>query len=327
VVAPPEEILDPELVICDPHHHLWEQFELWGQMQPAYLLTDLQADAQAGHHVVSSVYIEARSQYRSDGPEQLRPVGETEWVAGMHSDFLLDGIVGFADLMLGDAVEEVLVAHQEAGAGRFRGIRHSSAWDPSPDIRNAASNPPGDMMERDDFRRGVATLGRLGLTYDAWLFHPQIPQLYELARSQPDVTMILDHLGGPLGIGPYQGRRDEVLGDVRRSLDQLAECPNVVIKLGGVGMTIFGLGWHKREERVSSEEVAEAYGPIIRWAIERFGVDRCMFESNFPVDRHSADYVVLWNAFKRITADLSAPERAALFHDTATRVYRLGGTA
>jgi predicted TIM-barrel fold metal-dependent hydrolase len=183
------------------------------------------------------------------------------------------------------------------------------------------------MMERDDFRRGVATLGRLGLSYDAWLFHPQIPQLYDLARSQPGVTMILDHLGGPLGIGPYQGRRDEVLADVRRSLEQLAECPNVVLKLGGVGMTIFGLGWHKREERVSSEEVAEAYGPIIRWAIERFGVDRCMFESNFPVDRHSVDYVVLWNAFKRITADLSAPERAALFHDTATRVYRLGGTA
>ena len=322
-----ETALEPELVICDAHHHLWDNFELFGNLERAYLTDDFRRDLEAGHRVEQTVYIEVRSHYRESGPEELRPVGETEWVVSLDtSGGIAAGIVGFADLRLGDAVEPVLAAHIDAGAGRFRGVRHASAWDASPDIRNSGSNPTERMLEQPGFRRGVATLGRMGLSFDAWLFHPQIPEFTALARSQPEVTMVLDHLGGPIGIGPYAGHRDEVLANTRQALTELVPCENAVIKLGGIGMTILGLKWHKRGRLASSAELVDAWGPIVRWCIETFGPQRCMFESNFPVDSHSADYVTLWNAFKLMTQDLSASERALLFHDTAARVYRLSSS-
>ncbi len=318
-----EAVLDPELPICDPHHHLWDYPE------DRYLLEELHADTGSGHNVVATVFVECASAYRPDGSEALRPVGETEFVAAIAAasartaGATIAGIVGFADLSLGAQVEAVLAAHLEAGDGRFRGIRHASAWDSSDEIRNAHTKPVQGLLGTAAFREGFRTLGAMGLCFDAWLFHPQLPDLVALACAFPDIPIVLDHLGGPLGIGPYAGRREAVREAWRPPMQQLAACPNVSLKLGGIGMAIYGLGWHQRELPPTSQELADAWGSDILWCIEQFGAERCMFESNFPVDKRGCSYPVLWNAFKRIAAGASADEKAHLFHDTAARVYRL----
>jgi L-fuconolactonase len=318
-----EQPVDPGQRICDPHHHLWDH--------PAdrYRLAELRADTGAGHRVERTVFVECTSAYRDDGPEAMRPVGETEFVAAQAAGSAatpgaqIAGIVGFADLTLGDAVSDVLDAHVEAGDGRFRGVRHASAFDPSPDIRVSHTKPPPGLLGDPSFRSGFAALGRAGLSFDAWLYHPQLTELAELCRAHPDVPVILDHLGGPLGIGPYAERREAVLASWREGLAEVAACANVWLKVGGIGMPIFGGGWHKQAQPPSSHELAAAWGDDIRWCIELFGPDRCMFESNFPVDRRSCSYTTLWNAFQHIAASYSPTERAALFHDTAVRAYRL----
>jgi predicted TIM-barrel fold metal-dependent hydrolase len=309
-----EEPLDPELPIVDPHHHLWEH--------PAstYMMDELRSDTESGHRVVKTVFVECGSGYRVDEPESMSFVGETEFVVDAEPDGYIAGIVGRADLSSPD-VEDVLAAHLAAGQGRFRGIRHASAHDPDPAIRASHTRPPAGLFGQDDFRRGFAALGAVGLRFDAWLFHPQLPELVDLTHAHPDVPIVLDHLGGPLGIGPYAGRRDEVLATWRASMVSVAACPNVSLKLGGIGMPIYGLGFHKADGGASSTQLAEAWGEPIRWCIDRFGVDRCMFESNFPVDKASCSYAVLWNAFKRIAAECSESEKAALFSGTASRFY------
>jgi predicted TIM-barrel fold metal-dependent hydrolase len=319
-----EEPIDADLPICDPHHHLWHHD------RDPYLLEHLHRDTGAGHHVVETVFVDCMAEYRTDGPEELRPVGETEFVAGVAAQSAasdgatIAGIVGFADLTLGADVAAVLEAHVDAGDGRFRGIRHASSWDPSPEIRNAHTRPPQGLLGLDTFRAGLGTLGRMGLSFDAWMYHPQLGELVDLAHAHPEVTIVLDHLGGPLGIGPYEPLSDDVLAVWRPAMADLAACPNVYLKVGGIGMTLYGLGWQDRDTAPTSEELAAAWGPLVTWCIERFGPERCMFESNFPVDRASISYLGLWNTFKRLAASASAGETASLFHDTATRVYRLG---
>lgn len=318
-----ESPVDPEQVICDPHHHLW-RFPT-----DTYELDELRIDTGAGHNVVSTVFVECTSGYRTDGPEALRPVGETEYVlaqalrseAGSGAE--IKGIVGFADLSLGAAVDDVLAAHVEAGAGRFKGIRHATAHDPSPDVRRSHTRPTPQLMADPAFRAGFAKLAEHDLRFDAWLYHPQIVELVDLAHAHSEVLIVLDHLGGPLGVGPYAGRREEVRAEWRRSIIQLAECPNVSIKLGGIGMTVFGLDWHHRAKPPTSDELFEAWGPDLEFCIEQFGVRRAMFESNFPVDRRSTSYTVLWNTFQKLTADYSPDERNALYHDTAVGFYCL----
>jgi predicted TIM-barrel fold metal-dependent hydrolase len=323
----PEEVLEPGLPICDPHHHLWD-FE-----QHRYLLPDLLADVGSGHAVGSTVFIECMSMYRADGPEQLRPVGETEFVNGAAAMSASGrygpvracaGIVGFADLSLGARVEPVLKAHVAAGGGRFRGIRHISAYDPSGAIRRSHTNPSPGLLGEARFREGFARLGPLKLSFDAWLYHPQIPQLTALAQAFPDQPIVLDHVGGPLGIGPYQGKREEIFPQWRKAIVALAGCPNVFVKLGGLGMKIIGYEFHKRPRPPGSQELADLWRPYIETCIEAFTPRRCMFESNFPVDKVSGSYRVYWNAFKRLAARASAAEKAALFHDTARAFYRLG---
>jgi predicted TIM-barrel fold metal-dependent hydrolase len=309
-----EEPLDPDLPIVDPHHHLWEH--------PAntYMMGELRSDTESGHRVEKTVFVECGSGYRTDEPESMSFVGETEFVVAADPEGFIAGIVGRADLSSPD-VEDVLAAHLAAGRGRFRGIRHASAHDPDPAIRASHTRPPAGLFGQDAFRRGFAALGAAGLRFDAWLFHPQLTELVDLVHAHPDVPVVLDHLGGPLGIGPYAGRRDEVLAMWRVSMASVAACPNVSLKLGGIGMPIYGLGFHKTDGGASSGQLAEVWGEPIRWCIDRFGVDRCMFESNFPVDKASCSYAVLWNAFKRIAAECSKSEKAALFSGTASRFY------
>ena len=318
-----EDVLDADLPICDPHHHLWDY------AGSRYLLDELLADIGSGHNVVSTVFMECASMYRADGPEAMRPVGETEFVNGVAAMSASGGygdarvcaaIVGYADLNVGAAVGDVLDAHA-AASGRFRGIRHAAGWDASDEVRNSHTNPTPQMLASATFREGFKELGKRGMTFDAWLYHAQIPEVTALARAFPDQIIVFDHFGGPLGIGPYAGKRTEIFGYWRDAVADLADCDNVVAKLGGLVMAINGFGFHKNDRPATSEELVAATRDYHLHMIECFGVERCMFESNFPVDKVSCSYRVLWNSFKRLTEGFSVREKAALFHDTATRVY------
>lgn len=325
-----EDALEPRLSICDPHHHLWD-FQT-GRVAPRYLLDEILEDVQSGHNVVSTVFIECGAMFKADGPEAMRPVGETEFVNGIAAMSasglygparIAAGIIGTVDLRLGDAAAAVLDAHLAAGGGRFRGIRLGATWDTSDAVPNHRTNPPKGLFLRQDFRAGFAHLAPRQLTFEAWCYHHQIPEVTDLARAFPDTTIILDHFGGPIGVGPYAGKADEVYAQWRTALDELATCPNVVAKLGGINMEVNGFGWHERPRPPTSQELMEATRRYYEYTIEKFGVQRCMFESNFPVDKVTCSYTVLWNSFKRLTANYSAGEKAQLFHDTAARVYRL----
>lgn len=338
-----ERSLEPDLVIVDPHHHLWDRRPKIAGAQLAaplprtgtnglYLLDELIADMRCGHNVVATVHVEASFFYRADGPEPLRPLGETEAVngfaaqtaSGFHGNIrACAGIVGRVDLTLGDEVVELMQAHVAAGGGRFRGIRNAAAHDDDPAVIGpTASNPPGLYM-RDDFRRGFSHLAQMGLSFDAWLLEPQLDELIDLARGFPGTSIVLDHLGGPVGRGRYAGQQDERFAIWRSRMLELAKCENVHVKLGGLGMPYAGLPSFMAEPRAGSVQLAREWRPWIESAIEIFGVKRCMFESNFPVDGASATYGTLWNAFKRICAGASADEKRYLFSDTATRFYRL----
>jgi L-fuconolactonase len=312
-----EEILEPDLAICDPHHHLWEAHDTFGGR---YMTDELRDDASSGHHIEKTVYVQCRSGYRTSGPEQFRCVGEPEFVVAADPSGFIAGIVGFADLCTPD-LDDVLAALAEAAAGRLRGIRQSTAHDESLEIPMRMA--PAGLIHDSAFRRGFGALARAGLSFDAWVFHPQIPELTRLAREYPDVTIVLDHLGGRIGVGPYRQRQAEVLATWRASMTDLAFCPNVTVKLGGTGLPLFENDWHEREAGATAKEIAAAYGDDVGFCIETFGVDRCMFESDFPVDKQSYSYAALWNAFKLMVAGASDSEKRALFHDTATRVYRI----
>lgn len=324
-----EEVEDPDLPIVDPHHHLWDYRGRPG-FQPLYLLNELLADTQSGHRVERTVFVECDWAYRTDGPEELRPVGETEFVAevaaasAQRGGSRIAGIVAAADLRLGDRLGAVLDAHAEAGQGLFRGIRHRLAHDPTGSVRTSrAALPTAGLMGSDEFRAGVAELGSRGYTFDAWLYHEQLPELIEMASVVGGTTIVLNHIGAPLGVGSFAGRRADVLAVWRTHLAELAKAPNVVVKLGGIGMTPYGSGWSERATPATSDEIVAEWGDPIRFIIEQFGSHRCMFESNFPVDKVSCSYRVLWNAFKKMTADVAATDRADLFAGTAARVYSL----
>ncbi len=325
LAANPEPPIEPDLEICDAHHHLWDR-------DGSRYLVDEFLDDTNGHRVTKSVYVECLSRYRADGPETLRPVGETEFVhkitagepAQPGATRVAAGIVGFADLALGSAVRSVLKAHLEA-SGRFRGVRHASAWDASDKIHNAHTNPSRNLLGESAFREGFACLGGLGLSFDAWVYFHQIPELADLAGAFPETPVILNHVGGPIGVGPYAGQREEVFETWRGHMAELAKRDNVAVKLGGLTMAASGFGWHKRETPAGSGDLAEAMAPYYQTCIEHFGAARCMFESNFPIDGTGGAYTTLWNAFKRVSDGYSPDERRALFHDTAAKIYRLDG--
>ena len=343
-----EEILEPDLPIVDPHHHLWDRprgilrnlppsdhgfMDIINEI-PRYLLDELLADLNTGHNIRATVYMECGAMYRADGPEPLRCVGETEFVngvaamtaSGLYGDVrACAGIVGHVDLRLGAAVvEDVLRSHIAAGHGRFRGIRQSASHDEDPNVLGPLHGrvPPG-LYADAKFRDGFAVLRKLGLSFDAWLLEPQLAELIDLARAFPDTTIVLDHVGTPLGIGRYRGKREERFGTWRDNIRELARCQNVVVKLGGLPMPFAGWRAHMSEPLPPSEQLAEQWKPYVETCIEAFGPNRGMFESNFPVDRFGADYASLWNAFKRLAIDASPDEKTALFSGTAKRVYRI----
>jgi predicted TIM-barrel fold metal-dependent hydrolase len=324
----PETALEPALPICDPHHHLWAHRHEPPAYQ-RYLLPDFAADiGNSGHNVRSTVFIEVRTFYRDDGPEEMRPLGEVahvdrladEAASGKHGPTeIAAAIVGHADLKLGDRVAPVLEA-MRAASPRFRGIRHATGWDASPALTQRDIQ---GLMATSQYRAGARVLATMGLTLDNSLYHTQLEELAALARAVPDLTIVLNHIGGLVRVGPYANRDHEVLADWRRGIAAVAACPNVVLKLGGVGQKRFGFDWHTRAKPIGSEALAQTLAPLMHYCIEKFGPDRCMFESNFPVDKVSYAYTVIFNAFKRLSKDYSASERAALFHDTAVRVYRI----
>jgi L-fuconolactonase len=321
-----EEIIEPGLEIVDPHHHLWDR------PGHRFLIDQLLADTGSGHNITQTVFIECGSMYRADGPDEMKPVGETEFVNGTAAmsasghygvPRLCRGIVGHADLRLGDAVARVLEAQIAAGDGRFRGIRHSVTWDASDVLSRGRTNSPKGQMYDSTWRAGFARLAPLNLTFEAWLYHPQLADLAALAHAFPQTTIVLNHVGGPVGIGPYKDKKAETFAQWKAGITEVAKSQNVVVKLGGLGMTFGMFDFYTREKPPASTDLETAYRPYIETCIAAFGVNRSMFESNFPPDGATSSYPILWNAFKRLAAGSSAYEKAMLFSGTAKRVYRL----
>lgn len=342
-----EPILEPDLPIVDPHHHLWDRTgAVLAQMPaqdhpftgiirrvPRYLLDELLADLKSGHNVRATVFVECGAMYRANAPDALRCIGETEFVngvaamtgSGLYGEVrACAGIVGHANLTLGDAVEDVLRAHIHAGNGRFRGIRHSASYDEDASVLGPLSGRYRPGLYRDKaFREGFKWLHKLGLSFDAWLLEPQLPDLIDLARAFPDTQIVLDHVGTPLGMARYKGKREERFPVWKENIRTLGRLENVAVKLGGLAMPFAGFASFGAKPPASSEQLAKEWRPYIETCIEAFGPNRAMFESNFPVDSGSCSYGVLWNALKRLAAGYSAAEKTALFSGTAARVYRL----
>ncbi len=326
---PSETALEPDLPIIDPHHHFWH-----APGRGEYLLPGILSDIGGGHNIVSTVFLECRAMYRKEGPRHMAALGEIEFVAGLAAMSASGGfgpcrvaeiIVGGGDLTFGAAnVRALMEAEIVAAGGRLRGMRHGVATDEHPSVGGFASRKvPLHQVMDPKFREGFAQLAPLGLSFESWQYHPQLPDAIDLARSFPDTSIILNHVGGILGVGPYNGHRQEILKTWRTNISELAKCPNVTMKLGGLGMVSVGYDFHERDVPPGSEDLAAAWRPYIEHCIEAFGVDRCMFESNFPPDKQSSGYTELWNAFKRITAGASAAEKKALYSGTAARVYKM----
>jgi predicted TIM-barrel fold metal-dependent hydrolase len=321
-----EPALEPDLPIVDPHHHLWQR------AGNDYMFHDLLADTRTGHNIVATVFVDCHSMYRKEGPAELRCVGETEFangVAAMSASGIYGnlracaGIVSHVDLRLGSKAGAVFDAQIAAGNGRFKGIRYQTGWDADPGIRNSRTDPTPGLTRDKTWRAGFAELARRNLTFDAWLYHPQLGEIADLADAFPDTSIVLDHVGGPLGYAGYAGRQDEVRASWKKSMAELARRANISVKVGGLGMAMGWFDFYQRPSPPDSRQLAAAFRPWVETCIELFGTDRCMFESNFPVDKITSGYGVLWNAFKRLSAQASASEKAALFSGTATRVYRL----
>jgi L-fuconolactonase len=341
-----ESIIDPSLPIVDPHHHLWlvpqamataarasnSPYRLVMSDKSRYLLEDCLADINTGHNIRATVCVEARAMYRAHGPEAMQSLGEIEFLtgaaamagSGLFGDVKVGaGIVGNVDLRLGDAVEDVLQAHIRAGGGRYRGIRQPVAYHPAPAFHAYGAQPIPHILLDEQFRTGFKWLRRLGLSFDVWPLETQLPEVIGLAQAFPDTQIVLDHLGTPLGVFEYQHKRAERFSGWQEDIRALARCPNVSVKLGGLGMPVLGFDSFTAQPRATSEQLAAEWSPYVQACIEAFGVDRCMFESNFPPDFSTCSYAVLWNAFKRLTAGASSAEKAALFAGTAVRLYKL----
>ena len=341
-----EAILEPDLPIIDPHHHLWDLSAMVPvfpepyhpfieTLLPVGLYTFSEFNAEvagSGHNIVGTVFMECGAFYNAAYGEALKTVGEVEFVNGVAAQSasglygnarLCAGIVGHADLMLGSGAGEVLDALQAAAPTRFKGIRHQGAWDADLNVLGPPFHAPAELYKDATFREGFAELGKRGMSFDAWVLEPQIKDVIDLARAFPDQPICLDHCGTPLGTASYKGRLEERFDSWRADIQELAKCENVVVKLGGLAMAFCALPERGPAAGLSSEELAPMWKPYIDTCIEAFGTERAMFESNYPVDRWGASYPVLWNTFKRLTAGASDDEKAALYAGNAARLYGL----
>jgi L-fuconolactonase len=321
-----EEIIEPALPIVDPHHHLWDRPNY------RYLFPELLADVGSGHNIRVTCYEQAREMYRAEGPEELKSLGETEFVSGVSAmsssgkygpTRCIAGIIGFVDLQLGSRARAVIERHIAVSDGRLRGIRNGSTWSDDPTLKTFTAGGPKGLLLDKNFREGFASLAPLGLAFDGWMFQTQLDDLVDLARAFPQTTIVMNHVGGPLAIGPYAGRREEAFTEWRDRIRAVASLPNTYVKLGGLGMKMPGFTFFENDMPPSSQDLATAWRPYIETCIEAFGPQRAMFESNFPVDKGTCSYQVLWNAFKRLAAGYSADEKAALFSGSAAQAYRL----
>ena len=338
---------DDDLPIVDAHHHLWDlegelrypwltnnEHSYMGEnsaLRRTYLPDEYKRDC-ALHNVIATVFVQCGAFHKAGGPEHLRPVGETEFVNGVAAMTASGvygpvracaGIVGTADCTIGDKIKETLEAHLVAGGGRFRGIRHSASSDPDPGVLGPLNRTPPGLYASDAFRSGYKHLADYGMSFDAWLLEPQLPDLIDLVSRHPDIPVILDHVGTPLGIASYEGRREERFPTWLANIRELAKRPNVSVKLGGLAMAFCNFPSFLADPPAPSTQLAAEWKPYLDACIEAFGPQRCMFESNFPVDKRGVSYAVLWNTFKRLASGASAAEKAALFRGTACRFYRL----
>ena len=326
-----EEVLEPDTPIVDSHHHLWDR-----RPDSIYMLPELLADIDGGgHNVRATVFVECASMYRVDGDPRYACVGQVEFVngvgavcaSGVHGHVrACAGIVGKVDLTEGASAAQVLHACVARAPDRLRGIRHMAAWDSSREVSSLLRPPPPDLLESREFRSGFSLLAPLGLSFDAWVYHPQLHQVIALADAFPNTSIVLNHMGGRVAIGPYADRRKEVFKEWSAQVRELARRANVVVKIGGIGMRLGGFDFHDRELPPTSVNLAEAWRSDFDVCIDAFGPTRAMFESNFPVDKSACTYRVIWNTFKRLAEKFSASEKAALFAETAVRVYRLPAT-
>lgn len=321
-----EEIIEPDSRIIDAHHHLWHRPGF------KYLFEEFSADIGTGHNIVGTVFVDSQAMYRAKGPEPFRPVGEVEYANGVAAmaasgsygpTQVCAAIVSTADLMLGAAVKPILEAQIAAGDGRFRGIRRLTAWDDDPVLMaNLVKRQPHMLMD-PSFRRGFSCLHELELSFDAFVFHPQMPELISLARAFPETPIVLEHVGGPVGLASYAKNPAETFQVWRSSVRELAKCGNVWVKLGGLGMRLSGFHFDEQKRPPTSEQLAEAWEPYIHTCIECFGPSRSMFESNFPPGKGTCSYPILWNALKRISASYSRDERDQMFFRSALTFYRI----
>ncbi|MBP78804.1 MAG: amidohydrolase [Deltaproteobacteria bacterium] len=323
-----EEIIDPEREIVDPHHHLWRK-----RFGKDYLLAELQRDTDLGHKIEKTVFIECHAFYDKTAADYLQPLGETRVVEQIASESKISGgveiagIVAHADLTLAgtapDKLDELLEAHRSMGGKLFKGIRHAAASDAEPEKLTIPGMAPRSLYSQNSFRDGIRMLAEKGLTLDCWHYHHQNQSFLDLARAVPQCTIILDHFGTPLGVGKYRYKADEIYEQWKKDILEISKCPNVVAKLGGLAMPDNGYMWHTQERPPTSEEFKTAQEKYYKYMIDCFGPERCMFESNFPVDRLSISYDVLWNAFKKIAESYSETEKKSLFKGTASKIYRL----
>lgn len=327
-----EDVIDPKMPIVDAHHHLWHGYGKPVPWQPDYWHAEQGEDITDGHNIVATVFVECGYGYTNDAAPALRPAGETRAINAYADQFATAtnspckaaaAIIGFADLTLGAAVDATLEAHLESAPQRFRGIRQITPWDPSSEVRYPGFEIEEGLLVSDSFKVGFSRLQKYNLSFDAWLFHPQILEVAELASQFPDTMIILDHFGGPIGVGPYEGKRNEIFQQWKHDIALVAQQPNVFAKLGGLWMEHAGFHWHKREAPPSSDDLVKTGRDYYLHMIDLFGPERCMFESNFPVDKISCSYRTLWNAHKKLASPFTPAERHAMFYDTAKTIYRL----
>jgi len=312
-----EEIIAPEQPIFDAHHHLWDRPE------GRYVTTDLMDDIGKGQNVCASLYIQCRTGYRSGGPDEFRPLGEVETILNWSSDFpnFPAGIVAFADLQLGEDVREVLDALVDVSVGKVKGIRNTTAYHPDPAVRSNPRPAQDGLLRSDAFRSGAKAVGEKGLCLDIWAYQSQLDEVHTLARALPELTIVLNHCGGPLGIGSYSRNDQDTFHEWRKALARIARLQNTRIKIGGFGLSVMGYEYAHAAKPPLSERLAHDWAPYVETCIALFGSERAMFESNFPVDKGQFSYTALWNAFKRLSADGSPDERADLFWRSAARCY------